>query len=524
MLKRKIQWIEGRDVLILMVITGTILVAVALGRWIALGASDWLIFVLVILVLILAIGSFTILGNWRTGLYLFPAWMIFEDLLRKYLGNNMVIYFGKDFLVGMTYLAFLFAVKNGKEKTFRPPFLALLLVFFWYGLLQAFNPLSPSLLYGLLGLKIHFYYIPLMFLGYALITSEHDLRRFLVFNLALGGVVAFLGIVQGVIGLDFLNPPTTPEHLRLYLVRQSPITGKPVPRPTSVFVSDGRFGWYMVLVFLTGLGALSYQAIRERRHDAGQGRLLSTVCLALVAVAILLTGLRGAFLWSLGSLLIFLGALLWGMPREVVARSRLWGGVQAGLFVVGVGILLAVVFFPEAMGAPWAFYAETLSPWSPTSELVYRITQYPLREFWKAFSFPNWLVGYGIGTASLGVQYIVDYFNIPRSGVGVECGYGNLVAEMGILGLLLWLAWTTALVRLAWQVVRQLRFTPLFSVGFSIFFFVFLLLFPMTYTGMQAFQNYIYNAYMWLLVGVLFRLPSLVRQEEPRLAEGVQHD
>src|SRR5215470_10054565 len=40
-----------------------------------------------------------ILNNWRQGLYIFFGWLFFEDFVRKYLGNNMAIYFAKDFLV-----------------------------------------------------------------------------------------------------------------------------------------------------------------------------------------------------------------------------------------------------------------------------------------------------------------------------------------------------------------------------------------------------------------------------------------
>jgi hypothetical protein len=39
--------------------------------------------------------------------------------------------------------------------------------------------------------------------------------------------------------------------------------------------------------------------------------------------------------------------------------------------------------------------------------------------------------------------------------------------------------------------------------------FTFVLLFLDTFGGFQAFENYINNAYLWLLLGILFRLPSL---------------
>src|SRR5437764_13138481 len=44
--------------------------------------------------------------------------------------------------------------------------------------MQTFNPASTSLIFGVLGLKLFFYYVPLLFVGYALLNSEEQLRRF----------------------------------------------------------------------------------------------------------------------------------------------------------------------------------------------------------------------------------------------------------------------------------------------------------------------------------------------------------
>ncbi|MFY9937234.1 MAG: hypothetical protein WAK33_10195, partial [Silvibacterium sp.] len=54
----------------------------------------------------------TILKNWRLGTYMFLVWLIFEDLVRKYLGNNMAIYFGKDVLVGLVFVSLLTEVRR----------------------------------------------------------------------------------------------------------------------------------------------------------------------------------------------------------------------------------------------------------------------------------------------------------------------------------------------------------------------------------------------------------------------------
>src|SRR5882762_1499201 len=123
-----------------------------------------------------------ILKNWRAGVYYFVAWIAVEDLIRKYLGNNMIVYFAKDFLALALYLSFFVARKSTLTKLWRPPFLITFLVFFWYCVLQAFNPASTSIFYGLMGLKLCFFYAPLLFVGHALVDCEKELRRFFFFN------------------------------------------------------------------------------------------------------------------------------------------------------------------------------------------------------------------------------------------------------------------------------------------------------------------------------------------------------
>lgn len=65
-----------------------------------------------------------ILRSWRNGVYFLLAWLLFEDLARKFLGNNMAIYFAKDLLTAVVYLSFLLAYRR-KEKgleIIKPPF------------------------------------------------------------------------------------------------------------------------------------------------------------------------------------------------------------------------------------------------------------------------------------------------------------------------------------------------------------------------------------------------------------------
>jgi hypothetical protein len=134
-----------------------------------------------------------ILNNWRNGVYFFLCWLLFEDFARKFLGNNMAIYFAKDFLALVLFISFLAAIRRKEITSFRPPFLVPVLVFIWFGVLQVFNPASTSIWYGLMGFKMFFYYVPMFFLGYSLINSEAQLRRFFTANMVLALIIISLG-------------------------------------------------------------------------------------------------------------------------------------------------------------------------------------------------------------------------------------------------------------------------------------------------------------------------------------------
>jgi hypothetical protein len=59
--------------------------------------------------------------------------MLFEDLFRKYMGNGLALFFGKDILAALVYISLFAAIRRGREKKFRPPFLLFLSFFFLAG-------------------------------------------------------------------------------------------------------------------------------------------------------------------------------------------------------------------------------------------------------------------------------------------------------------------------------------------------------------------------------------------------------
>lgn len=449
-----------------------------------------------------------ILRNWRNGVYFLFAWLLFEDFARKFLGNNMAIYFAKDILTAVVYLSFFLAYRRRDKglEIARPPFFIALSLLVWFGILQIFNPGSTSIFFGLMGMKLYFYYTPLFLIGYSLINSESDLKNFFSFNLALMGLIAILGIIQSVLGPGFLNPAVPAEDIRLLsqTYREAPISGVMVYRPTSVFVSTGRFGNMLVVSWMIVFGFSGYLLMRFRK-----GRVYAFLAVALIAAGAVMCASRGVFMWTLGSSLVGGAAFLWGAPWRQGEARRIFKTLQRAALGIALGMALLFWIFPEAFMNRLAVYSETLDPRSPTNELLHRTRDYPLANFLAAFDSPRWPYGFGIGTASLGGQYVTRIFQVAAPTATVESGFGCLVLELGVVGLALWFVMSGAVLISAWKIVRKLRGSPWFPLAFMIFWYAFLLLLPFTFQGMQAYQDFVLNAYLWMLLGILFRLPKL---------------
>lgn len=500
---------RSRPIIAFIAVTALIGMAWAAANWIVTGSLQALILGGMAIALIATI--LATLNDWRVGILLFIPWLLFEDLPRKYLGNGLILFFGKDILIAVTYISLWHAKRRNEISWLRTPFLLPLALFFTLAFIQVFNTWTPSVLYGFLGLKLDFYYVPLLYAGYALIGNAKDLERFLIYNVALGLLIASLGIVQSVVGLKFLNPASLAPELETLgnLTRYSPLTHQAVPQPTSVFVSTGRFATYTILLGILAFGMEAYLLLKRPRQ-AWYGLL----GVGITIVAAMQSGSRGAVIYLAISMLVLSAGFFWGSPWQWTRHRPVMKAVRRSFLVGAVGLFTMIQFFPRAIGASWAFYSETLSPTSSASELQNRTWDYPLRNLRAALEHPRWLYGDGTGTASLGMQYVAKVLGQPPIDFWVENGWGTLILEMGILGPILWIIWTFWLLWFAWKTVRRLRESVYFPLALSIFWYAFILLVPISYNGMAPYQNYVMNAYLWLLLGVLFRLPDLLRNEQ----------
>jgi hypothetical protein len=486
----------------------------------AILANDLSTLALAALLIIGAAVFVAILNDWRRGFYILVAWILFEDFVRKYLGNNMGIYFAKDVLAIILYVSYFRAMHSKRFEKLQIPFRFSLLVVFWFCLLQVFNPASTSIFYGILGMKVNFLYVPLIFIGYTFAESEQDLRRFFTFFCVLILIVAGLGLVQSIVGPTFLNPQNLQEDISYLstLYRAAPISGLMAYRPSSVFVSAGRFQDFLVLAWVISLGFGGYLILRAR-----QGRTLAFTTVGVIAAASVMSTSRGVFMWNVGITLLVAAGFLWGAPWRQREALRVVRTIQRTCLLIGIAVLILLTIFPEDLGSRLAIYSETLMPNSPTSDLVHRTQDYPLKQLALAFDHPRWPYGYGLGTCTLGWQYVVRIMHAAPMFISVESGFGNLLVEIGIVGLTLWILLSISIAVSAWKVVRELRGTPWFPLVFAIWLYALILLFPMMFTGNGVYQDFVMNSNLWLLLGVLYRLklyPKEFQMAQAQAASG----
>src|SRR5262249_31317927 len=140
---------------------------------------------------------------WQGAIFGVFVLLVFEGALRKWVfpWAQAQIYLVKDAILLAAYLGFILDARKtillargvGAIK-------AILILSFLFGALEVFNPNSPSILVGLMGLKTYFLYAPVAFiLPYAFKSREHLfllIRRYLVMAIPVA-VLGFLQIMAG---------------------------------------------------------------------------------------------------------------------------------------------------------------------------------------------------------------------------------------------------------------------------------------------------------------------------------------
>ncbi len=430
---------------------------------------------------------------WWTALAMFFAWLPFEDLVRKFAGNDLRVYFIKDILLILALVRMAPMLRGFWRRPLDRAWLPLVLLL-TIAVICALPAIVVDPRLPLIGLLVRFFFIGLLPVGVWLAQDRDRLERFFVPLAVLCVAVCGIGLAQTFFGPDFLNPSVVDEHLtNLVVVRGR--TGESVTRPSGPFVDAGRFASMTTLSVVVGL--CLYRIGRTRGAVA-----IGALTVGVAGLAAFASGGRTAVLVAAA---FILGAFLAG--RAGTRSSRVGPIALVALLVVGV--LTAGGVVGALTATRLTFYGNTLNPFARDSEIQGRVAYYTEEAIDGVRQ--GGVIGRGTGVQSVGKQYLGD--DAPAS--VTESGWGTLAVEWGVIGLAAWIWWTAVWLRLVIGAARARHDTPaapFLPIVASFTIFVLIVQFSL---GAQTFDNYITNSFFWLFSGIALGSRIVSRRDTP---------
>jgi hypothetical protein len=408
----------------------------------------------------------------------------------------------RDLMIAAICVGVLARIVARREKVDLPPLTGWVIAFVVLVLVESANPntLGPMKVIG--GFRQHLEWIPFFFVGYYLMRSKARFRHLFV----LLGVIALAnGIVSTV------QTQLTPEQLsswgpgyaqriagtgnvsgRVY----SDSEGRERVRPPALG-SDIGFGGFVGVLALPGLLAmLGMGRVRQ------QWPLLILIVGALLAIA---TSLQRTAVLGAAIAVLALVVLSASAGRRAVR-------VLAGLLVVSaVAFALAAVLAPSAGKGVFSRYNSITPGKAASTSVSYRegtITEIP--SVIEKYPFGAGLAVAGAGR-TFGGHSDVTIDGHPAS---AESQYNYVALELGIIGLLFWVAISIAIVSLAIRGLRRIGDVELRLCLAGVFAAV-IAFTIMGFVG-PTMSNLPFGPYFWFALGIASYWLAGGRQREKR--------
>jgi hypothetical protein len=311
-------------------------------------------------------------------------------------------------LIGL-YLAMrwgTFAKSGGKRGA--PVRLWTILLIVWPVLLVAM-PFQP-LLVSLVGLRGSIFFIPLLLLGSRM--KGKDLLEFAMGLAVLNLVALCFAVAEYFLGVPRFFPYSPVTRI---MYASGDVAGGFLRIP-AIFTSAAAFGGTMVatMPFLIGLWTTAEKPLQ---------RLLGLITIPAAMLGILMSATRSNFIYGCA----MIGFIL--VTMKMTSRQRV-------LFVLIIGVLAVVALTNTRF--------QRFKSLQDTDYVSERIAGSVNRGFWEIIS--EYPMGNGLGGGGTSIPYFLE--GQVRNPIGMENEYARILAEQGIIGLLLWLAF------LAWFYTR----------------------------------------------------------------------
>jgi hypothetical protein len=435
--------------------------AIGLSLFVAERLPSQSLFVSVALALLVVLPAWLMLSsNYAVTLGVLALYLGLVDGVLKLKLNTPVAALGRDLLLYSIVFGAVLRLLSSRRRVRIPPLSGYVAAFTVIVLVQVLNPGSQSLTHGLAALRPHLEFVPLFFLGYAVMRTSNRLRWYLL-------LVCVVAAANGVAGLAQVD--LTPEELSAWgpgyaerlegtgavSARTFESDGAARVRPPALG-SDSGFGGAMAVLAIPALLTLLGAARR------GWTLLVCGPLATGIVLGVVTSQSRSAVIAAVVALLAFFGLAAMSQRRAIA----LLGPTAAVALTVGVVSLLA------AIGNDPEFRYDTIAPANvlATTSDARSGTLAAIPDY--ATSFP---LGKGLGLVGPAAGFGVDFDE--TTALNGESQFTFLLVELGVAGLLIFGALQIKLLALATRLRRiedpELRLllagcaAPLFAVAVS---------------------------------------------------------
>ncbi|MDB9374938.1 hormogonium polysaccharide biosynthesis protein HpsL [Nodularia sphaerocarpa] len=446
----------------------------------------------------------------RPALFAFLIYMPFGGTITYYIGNSPVLQLAKDSFYIPALVAFWQTCrKQGLPlilpQTIKTPLFILLgfclltLIFINGG--QQFNPPDLGLLetspnenpiaMGILGLKVFLGYVPLIGCAYYLIRNKKDflflsrLQVVIILICCTLGIIQYMllasGVCQGTRNATGADLFKASIEARCYFggsLLYSPSQG--VIRLPGTFVAPWQWAWFLIsstfFAFATGF-----------TDPAIIWRLLGLGSLATVFINAVISGQRIAL-----ALVPISFVILLFVTGEIRNLKRF---IPMGL---GLALILgmAMAINPGLLQQRIDSFVGRVEAAPPETFIVQQF-----QENWKNVATP---IGSGLGRATNSARAL------GRTKL-VETYYPKVLWEVGIVGVMAFLALVTTLTISAFKAYRSIKDPNLRTYAAAVWVFILFISYNTYYYPLDVDPVAVYY---WFFAGVLFKLPILDKQEK----------
>lgn len=426
---------------------------------------------------------------WRQMTIFVMFWIVIVGAIRKWFLPqlaDLIFFSAHAFLLGPYVRVFLFNQKRFQIQNIKNLKIFLMILLTWC-FASILNPHSPSLIVGVVGFIVYFYFMPIAFIVPRIFQTKKKLFDFFMKYCLFALPIFLLGVMQ------YFSPRNSVinKYVDDAAVKNIALVGEYV-RVTSTFSYISGYGTYLNFMLLIMIGLLSLKVIKAR------GKIILAGLASLCLLNLFMTGSRGYLGMTLILSFLF---LLFSLKTNLKKFLK---------FVVFLTAFLSIaipIFLHTESGK--ASYAAFMKRTTENKDVGKR-----LNDTFDPFKFADkaGLLGYGIGSTYPALaRFNFDWRDMP---LDFEEEPERIVLELGTIGFFLIYGFRLILFLHSLRLVRVLKdpdlkfFAIICALFQAQFLFVRILVF-----------NHTSNILYWFTVGIAFTLPYLDALETAKKLE-----